>query len=126
VQQTITHFSQDDAPVSVGLLFDMSGSMKNKMAKVCDAATEIFNFAHPDDEFFLVEFNGRAKLKIPFTQDWQGDLRGNGRAKPSGLTALLDAIHLAAAQMKDTRHTRKRSSPSLMEGTTTAAATSFS
>jgi Ca-activated chloride channel family protein len=107
VQQTITHFAQDDAPVSVGLLLDMSGSMKNKMAKVCDAATEIFKFANPDDEFFLVEFNGRAKLKIPFTQDWQEISAEIGRAKPSGLTALLDAIHLAVAQMKDARHTRK-------------------
>ncbi len=107
VQQTITHFAQDDAPVSVGLLLDTSGSMKNKMATVCEAATEIFKFANPDDEFFLVEFNGRAKLKIPFTQDWQEISSEIARAKPFGLTALLDAIHLAVAQMKHARNMRK-------------------
>src|SRR5581483_2690332 len=68
--QTITHFSQGDAPVSAGLLLDVSSSMKNKMAKVAEAATEFFKFANADDEFFLVEFNGRAKLKVPFTREW--------------------------------------------------------
>jgi VWFA-related protein len=107
VQQTITHFAQDDAPVSVGLLLDTSGSMRNKMAKACNAATEFFKFANPEDEFFLIEFNGRAKLKIPFTQDWEEISGEIGRAKPFGLTALLDAIHLAVAQMKNARNMRK-------------------
>ena len=55
VPQTITHFAQDDAPVSVGVLLDTSGSMKNKMSRVSAAATEFFRFANPEDEFFLIE-----------------------------------------------------------------------
>jgi VWFA-related protein len=107
VPQTITHFSKDDAPVSAGLLLDISGSMKEKMAKASEAAAEIFQFANPEDEFFLIEFNGRAKLTVPFTRDWQEISRQIAKAKTSGMTALLDAIHLGIAQMKHAKNSRK-------------------
>jgi VWFA-related protein len=107
VPQTITQFAQDDAPVSVGVLLDTSSSMKNKMPRVSAAASEFFRFANPEDEFFLVEFNGRAKLTVPFTHDWHDLAREIERARPSGLTALIDAIHLAAVQMKHARNARK-------------------
>ncbi len=107
VRQTITHFAQDDAPVSAGVLLDISGSMQNKMGKASEAAGEFFKFANPEDEFFLIEFNGRPKLKVLFTQDWAEICRQIGRAKASGLTALLDAIHLGLAQMKHARNARK-------------------
>jgi VWFA-related protein len=107
VRQTITHFAQDDAPLSAGVLLDISGSMKNKMGKASEAAGEFFKFANPEDEFFLVEFNGRPKLKVPFTQEWAEICRQISQAKASGLTALLDAIHLGIAQMKHARNGRK-------------------
>jgi VWFA-related protein len=107
VRQTITHFAEDDAPVSAGVLLDVSGSMKNKMAKASEAAMEFFKSANPEDEFFLVEFNEHAKLQVPFTRDWPGISREIARAKASGLTAMLDAIHLAIAQMKHARNDRK-------------------
>ena len=107
VKQTITHFAQGDAPVSAGLLLDTSGSMKNKMAKASEAATEFFKFANPEDEFFLVEFNGRASLKVPFTRDWSEIAADIAGARPSGMTAMLDGIHLAMAQMKHARNRRK-------------------
>ncbi|HXB73572.1 MAG TPA: VWA domain-containing protein [Candidatus Acidoferrales bacterium] len=107
VPQTITQFAQDDAPVSVGVLLDTSSSMKNKMPRVSAAATEFFRFANPDDEFFLIEFNGKAKLTVPFTHEWHDLAREIERAKANGLTALIDAIHLAVAQMKQARNTRK-------------------
>jgi Ca-activated chloride channel family protein len=107
VPQPITHFSQDDAPVSAGVLLDVSGSMKNKMAKASAAATAFFQCANPEDEFFLVEFNGSAKLKVPFTRDWSIISGEIARAKASGWTALLDGIHLAIQQMKLARNPRK-------------------
>jgi Ca-activated chloride channel family protein len=107
VPQTITHFAQDDAPVSVGVLLDVSGSMKNKMAKASEAATEFFKLANPEDEFFLVEFNSRARLHVPFTRDWAGIASEIASAKPSGMTAMLDGIHLALAQMKQAHNRRK-------------------
>ena len=107
VKQTITHFAQDDAPISAGVLLDISGSMRNKMEKASEAATEFFRFANPQDEFFLVEFNGRARLAAPFTRDWAGIADKIAAAKPSGMTAMLDAIHLAIAQMKHASYNRK-------------------
>lgn len=107
VPQTITHFAQDDAPVSVGVLLDISGSMRNKVHKVSAAATEFFRYANAGDEFFLVEFNARAKLKVPFTHAWEDIAREIDRAKPFGLTALVDAIHLAVAQMKHAKNLRR-------------------
>jgi VWFA-related protein len=107
VPQRITHFAQDDAPVSAGVLLDVSGSMKNKLQMASDAATSFFQYANPQDEFFLVEFNTRPKLKIPFTHDWSSISSEIARAKSSGWTAMLDAIHLALAHMKQARNTRK-------------------
>lgn len=107
VPQNITQFAREDAPVSVGVLLDISGSMKNKMQKVAAAAAEFFKSANPEDEFFLVEFNTRARLKIPFTSDWSQLYSEITRARPWGLTSLLDAVHLALAQMKHARSTRK-------------------
>ena len=107
VEQTITHFAKDDAPISAGLLLDVSSSMKNKMRKASEAATEFLKFANPEDEFFLVEFNGRAKLRVPFTRDWAGISEEIAGARTSGMTAMLDAIHLALDQMKKAKNPRK-------------------
>jgi Ca-activated chloride channel family protein len=107
VKQTITHFVQDDAPISVGVLLDISSSMKNKMEKASQAASEFFKSANTGDEFFLVEFNARARLKIPFTHDWSAISDEISHAKPSGMTAMLDGIQLGIAQMKHARNNRK-------------------
>jgi len=105
--QTITHFARGDAPISAGILLDTSGSMKNKMEKASEAATEFFKSANPEDEFFLVEFNARARLKAPFTRDTSRIAAEIASAKTSGMTAMLDGIHLALAQMKHARNPRK-------------------
>lgn len=107
VEQRITHFACEDAPVSIGLLLDASGSMRNKMKKSLEAAAELFKTANFDDEFFLIEFNERPKLTVPFTRDSNDLYKRLVRAKPMGRTSLLDALHLAMAQMKSARNTRK-------------------
>lgn len=107
VEQTITHFSHDDAPVSIGLLFDISGSMRLKMQKASEAVSAFFKTANSEDEFFLVEFNDRAKLSIPFTQDSGEVYQRIAHSKPFGRTSLLDALHLALGQMKSARNARK-------------------
>ncbi len=107
VEQPIVHFDKDDAPVSIGLLFDKSGSMRDKMEKASEAVIEFFKTANAQDEFFLVEFSDRAKISIPFTPD-SGILSNRiSHTKPFGMTSLLDAIHLSLAQMKKARHSRK-------------------
>ena len=106
-KQTITHFTMDDAPVSAGILLDVSASMRNKIDKVSEAAREFFKFANAEDEFFLVEFNSRARLKVPFTREWSSISSEIGTARASGMTALLDAIHLGVAQMRHAKNARK-------------------
>jgi Ca-activated chloride channel homolog len=107
VEQKIANFSSEDAPLSIGLLFDASGSMRNKIRKSAEAAAAFFRTANADDEFFLVEFNDRAKLSIPFTRDANLIYRHIVRTRPVGRTSLLDAIHMALTQMKDAKNLRK-------------------
>ena len=107
VQQTITHFAKDDAPVSIGLLFDASGSMKNKLHKSSEAAAAFFKTANREDEFFLVEFNERPRLAIPFTFDPDELYHQIARTRTMGRTSLLDAIHMALQQMKKAANARK-------------------
>jgi Ca-activated chloride channel family protein len=107
VEQTITHFASEDAPLSIGLLFDASGSMRNKMRQASEAAAAFFKTANREDEFFLVEFNERAKLSVPFTQNSDALYDRIVRTKPMGRTSLLDAVHLAMKQMKNAKNPRK-------------------
>lgn len=107
VEQKITSFSSEDAPLSIGLLFDASGSMRNKIRKSAEAAAAFFRTANEEDEFFLVEFNERAKLAVPFTRDSNLIYKHIARTKALGRTSLLDAIHMALTQMKDAKNLRK-------------------
>jgi len=106
-EQSITYFGTEDAPVSVGLLLDTSGSMQNKMQKSLQAAAQLFKASNVQDEFFLMEFNGHPTLSVPFTSDSEELSRRIARTRPFGRTSLYDAVYLALAQMKKARHARK-------------------
>ncbi len=107
VEQTITQFGQEDVPISIGLVFDSSSSMRNKLQKSMEAAAAFFKTANSEDEFFLIEFSERAKLAVPFTRDSDEIYKRIIHAWPFGRTSLLDAIHLGLVQMKKARHPRK-------------------
>lgn len=107
VEQTITYFGQDDAPISIGILLDTSGSMGNKMRRSSEAAATFLHAANAEDEFFLIEFNDRPKLTVPFTSNPDEVYRRVKRVHPFGRTSLLDAVHLASVQMKNARNIRK-------------------
>ncbi len=107
VEQRVSYFSQQDSPVSVGLVFDSSGSMANKIRESADAAAAFFKTANTGDEFFLVEFGEKPKLMMPFTLDSDQIYRQIARTKAFGRTSLIDAIHLALVQMKNARNSRK-------------------
>jgi Ca-activated chloride channel homolog len=107
VEQKLTYFSQDDAPLSVGLVFDSSGSMSNKIRKSATAAAAFFKTANAGDEFFLVEFGERPKLLTPFTPDSDEVYRKIAHTRAYGRTSLIDAIQLALIQMKHARNSRK-------------------
>ncbi len=107
VSQSIRYFSKEEAPLSVGLLFDVSGSMRDKIRKAAEAAAAFFKTSNPQDEFFLVEFSEKPQLKVPFTTDTDEIYDQISHAKPFGRTALLDAIHMAMVQLKNARNPRK-------------------
>ena len=91
-EQQVVEFTREDAPLSVGIIFDSSYSMTGKLEKSREAIKQFLHFANPDDEFFLVEFASRAGLTVPFTTD-PGEIQSRLlAAEPKGHTALLDAV----------------------------------
>lgn len=106
-EQEIVQFSSEDALLSVGIVFDCSGSMGNKLEKSRQAVAQFSMMANPDDEFFLVEFNDTANLVEPFTKNLEKIVNRLVFTKSKGSTALLDAIALAINQMKKAHNPRK-------------------
>ena len=105
--QDISYFAKDDTPVSIGILFDASGSMQKKMPKAREAVSRFMTMANRSDEFFLVEFNERPKLALPFTDD-AGEIEQKvNSVRPVGRTSLYDAIFLALAHMKKAKYGKK-------------------
>jgi Ca-activated chloride channel family protein len=107
VEQELVTFSAEDVPISIGVIFDFSGSMANKVAKAREAALQFFKTANPQDEFFLVSFNERAELTSSFTNSVE-DLQSRMMLTvPKGRTALLDAIYLGLSQMRGARNAKR-------------------
>jgi len=107
VEQQIVQFSAEDAPLSVGLVFDTSGSMGSKLQKSREAVAQFFKTANPDDEFFLIEFNDRPQLVVPFTTNTDDVQNQLTFTQSKGRTALLDGIYMAMNQMKKAKNPRK-------------------
>ena len=106
-KQPILHFSNVDLPISIGLLFDASGSMSGKMDKARMAVLQFFRTANPEDEFFLIDFNDRPHHTVDFTQDADFLQNKLNFTESKGRTALLDAIYLGLNEMRKARHSRK-------------------
>jgi len=106
-QQDIRHFSSEDAPVSIGVIFDMSGSMASKIERAREAVVEFFKTANPQDEFFMITFADKPEEVSDFTssvEDIQGKLV---YTVPKGRTALLDAIYLGVIKMRQAKYQKK-------------------
>lgn len=107
VEQTVAHFSDEEAPLSVGLAFDESGSMDLKLRRSRDAAAELLKTMGPGDEAFLVEFNEKVKVSVPFTSKPQEIQNALTNSQPGGLTAMLDAVDTSLKEMKKAKNPRK-------------------
>jgi Ca-activated chloride channel family protein len=106
-QQEIRSFSSEDAPVSLGVIFDMSGSMSSKIERAREAVVEFFKTANPQDEFFMITFADKPEEVSDFTssiEDIQGKLV---YTVPKGRTALLDAIYLGVSKMRHAKYPKK-------------------
>ncbi len=105
--QEIRNFSSEDAPVSIGVIFDMSGSMVSKIDRAREAVVEFFKTANPQDEFFMITFADKPQEVSDFTssvEDIQGKLV---YTVPKGRTALLDAIYLGMSKMRGAKYQKK-------------------
>lgn len=107
VEQKVTHFSNEDAPLSIGLLVDTSGSMGAKLETSRQAVVEFLKTLNSADEAFLVEFSDQAQLAVPLTNDAREIENAMTTATSGGLTALLDAVHLGLQEMKRSKNPRK-------------------
>jgi Ca-activated chloride channel homolog len=105
--QDIKTFSSEDAPVSLGVVFDVSGSMSSKIERAREAVVEFFRTANPQDEFFMISFADKPQEIEDFTssvEDIQGKLV---YTIPKGRTALLDAIYLGISKMRQAKYSKK-------------------
>lgn len=107
VAQTVTHFSSEDAPLSIGLLVDTSGSMGFKLDTSRRAVMEFLKTLNAADEAFLVEFSDRAELAVSLTSDSRAIEDKLTSVTSGGLTALLDAVHAGLQEMKHAKNPRK-------------------
>ena len=106
-RQEIKHFSNVDEPVSLGIIFDISTSMKDKVEWAREAVKKLLETANPQDEFFLISFADQPQLVVDFTNDIdkvQGQLL---YLVPKGRTSLLDAVYLGINKMRDARYARR-------------------
>jgi Ca-activated chloride channel family protein len=108
IEQDIEFFSDSDAPVSIGILFDVSGSMNGEKIRKAQKALERFiNTSHPSDEYFLIAFNNRAQLLLDRTRDGEAVLRKLTLVQPKSNTALYDAVYLGAERVTRGSHQKK-------------------
>jgi Ca-activated chloride channel family protein len=106
-KQAIKHFSSEDVPISLGVIFDVSGSMSNKIEKSREAVVEFFRTANPQDEFFMVSFSDKPELLSDFTSSVEDIQAKLVYVQPKGRTALMDAIYMGLHQMKKAHHEKK-------------------
>jgi Ca-activated chloride channel family protein len=107
VEQKVEYFNVEDLPLSVGLIFDATGSMADKLSSARDAATAFLRTGNPHDEYFLVEFSDRPALVEDFTTDLARLQKRLFSTPARGLTPLFDAVQMGLEKIKDAKNTKK-------------------
>jgi len=105
--QPIRHFSRDDSPISLCIVFDTSKSMKGKMEKARQAVEEFVNAAGPGDEFSLISFSDHPSLLVDFDEPVDHVMEKLAMLEPAGRTALYDAIYMGVNEMKHASNPRR-------------------
>jgi Ca-activated chloride channel family protein len=106
-QQEIKSFSSEDAPVSIGVIFDMSGSMSSKIERAREAVIQFFKTANPQDEFFMITFADKPEEIADFTNSVEDIQARLLYTVARGRTALLDAIYLGVSKMRQAKYPKK-------------------
>ncbi len=111
IKQDIRKFKREDVPVSLGLVIDNSGSMRNKLQKVEAAALALVKASNRDDEVFIVNFNDTAYLDNPKDKDFTNDIgeleQALKRIDARGGTAMRDAIQMSIEHLKKGHRDKK-------------------
>ena len=106
--QELTFFSDADLPLSVGIVFDVSGSMsEKKIVRAREALATFIQISHPDDEFFLIGFNSQPQLLLDRTRDSDAVIKKLLLVEPEGATALYDAAYLALERVAHGSYTKR-------------------
>jgi Ca-activated chloride channel family protein len=112
VKQPIKSFKREDVPVSMGLIIDNSGSMRDKRPKVAAAALALVKASNKDDEVFVVNFNDEAFLDLPHGKDFTNNVNemeeALTRIDSRGGTAMRDAIRMSIDHVKEKGHRDKK------------------
>jgi Ca-activated chloride channel homolog len=101
VEQPVKIFRREDVPVSMGIVIDNSGSMRDKRAKVAAASLALVKASNPQDEVFIVDFNDDAYLDQPLTSDIKKLEAALDKIDSKGGTAMRDAIGMSIDYVKD-------------------------
>jgi len=107
VEQVISHFAMEEAPVTIGFVLDASASMRNKLPQSREAVVKFLNAAGAGDEFFLVQFNDQVELAADLTTSMEEVKQQLMFIRPTGRTALLDAIHFSVRNMRKASNARR-------------------
>jgi Ca-activated chloride channel family protein len=105
--QKIHSFACEDAPVSIGIIFDLSGSMNTKLIRARESILQFIKTANPEDEFFVIGFNDRPELIEEFTSSVEEIQARLATVRSGHRTALLDAVYYGLTKMREAHHERK-------------------
>jgi Ca-activated chloride channel family protein len=107
IPQKIKTFATQDAPLTIGIVFDLSGSMGSKFIRARRALSEFLRTCNPQDEFFVVGFNDRPAVIVDYTSDVDDVEARMVMLKPENRTALIDAVYLGVNKLKTAKYERK-------------------
>jgi len=107
VEQKVEYFNAEDVPISVGIIFDVSGSMKEKIGTSTQAAATFLKTGNPDDEYFLVTFANRPEVVADFTTDVTKLQSKLLMTAAKGMTAMYDSVYLGLEKLKEGSNPKK-------------------
>jgi Ca-activated chloride channel homolog len=106
-EQKIEYFSAEDVPVSVGIIFDVSGSMKDKISTAREAASTFWKSGNPEDEYFIVTFANRPEVMADFTSDITKLQSKLILTAAKGMTAMYDSVYVGLEKLKEGTNPKK-------------------
>ena len=125
VQQPIKIFRREDVPISLGIIIDNSGSMREKRQRVESASLDLVRASNRMDEVFIVNFNDDAYLDVPMTNDIKKMEEGIARIDSRGGTAMRDAISMSMDYLRKEGHRQKKVLLVITDGNDNASSVSL-